>query len=663
MEFKNNPIVPSTDDSPMLHMINSSFKDKLIKERLASYSKAYDNAPREYNALKPLDQDQANGFSAISKLLITLRQQMVPYPNDYFQGRGIVLTVGKSQLQFAEVNLKMIEVSGTQLDVQIWYSSTQISEKNMIKLFDKAPKVKLSICCFVEAQCRTRTKTWQLDSNRVYRPLIGRMKKHFPYKPAAIVSATFAEVLFLDSDAYVVRDPEELFISDPMYLKFGALFFPDAYTSRQHPVVWKLLNTTCGEHEYELDSATILVDKKRVWDGLYMTKLMNDHHKLFYEYVTDGDKDTFRLGFRYMDVKYYIVMIPCATGSFSNLHFCGWTLCKTDSLAQHIYINHVHLFKHEGLRYNRNNLGYTRIGLGDPNNNSFIFSHCRYRTFSTTCFRIVENPNPEINQDKCHKDQFKSKDIEYHKYTLNESLLFEESRNNRIIMKDLSNSDSFIIESEDTLDLFDDENSDSDYDNETEDEENQKVLENHQFTLEYMEKVINFARSDISFTTVQHVYPQRQKLRRIGTIVFERFRRAREKHLPVHEIDIQRWELREAKLYNLCDCFASHHWLLNFKKSHGISSRKVTKFVSCRKTVDKTSITIVADEFVDKVSKCIPKYKLNDVLNADQSSFHYEMTSNRTLSYVGEKATYVSVISVNATTHSYTVIPIIDAVG
>jgi hypothetical protein len=123
-----------------------------------------------------------------------------------------------------------------------------------------------------------------LNTTYVYKPPPSPLRvRFFPYKPAAIVSATFSEVLFLDCDAYVTRDPEELFLSDPMYLKFGALFFPDAFKSRQHPTIWSLLNTNCAENEYEFDSATILVDKRRVWNGLYMTKLMNDHYKTFYE--------------------------------------------------------------------------------------------------------------------------------------------------------------------------------------------------------------------------------------------------------------------------------------------------------------------------------------------------------------------------------------------
>lgn len=65
-----------------------------------------------------------------------------------------------------------------------------------------------------------------------------------------------------------------------------------------------------------------------------------------------------------MNVKYYLVMIPCSvnrkniffniiyyrktvhlylltqTGTFNGTHFYGYTLCKTDSLAQHIYVKY-----------------------------------------------------------------------------------------------------------------------------------------------------------------------------------------------------------------------------------------------------------------------------------------------------------------------------------
>jgi hypothetical protein len=154
----------------------------------------------------------------------------------------------------------------------------------MVDLLRIAPNLPATVCSFDTAQCRSLTKVWRLNVKNVYKPRTGSLPKPFPYKSAAIVSSTFSEVLFLDCDAYVVRDPEELFLSDPMYLKFGALFFPDAFMSRQHPAVWNLFNTTCAQNEYEFDSSMILVDKKRVWNGLYMAKLMNDDdHELFYK--------------------------------------------------------------------------------------------------------------------------------------------------------------------------------------------------------------------------------------------------------------------------------------------------------------------------------------------------------------------------------------------
>jgi hypothetical protein len=157
----------------------------------------------------------------------------------------------------------------------------------MISLLDEAPNLNSSACCFQTNQCHTRKQNWQLNHTRVYKPNSHNSVKQFPYKPAAIISSIFAEVLFLDCDAFVTRDPEDLFLTDPMYREFGALFYPDAYKSRQHPLIWKMLNTSCIEDEYELDSATILVDKKRVWDALYLTKLMNDNQRIYYGVIIE----------------------------------------------------------------------------------------------------------------------------------------------------------------------------------------------------------------------------------------------------------------------------------------------------------------------------------------------------------------------------------------
>ena len=53
--------------------------------------------------------------------------------------------------------------------------------------------------------------------------------------------------------------------------------------------------------------------------------------------------------------------------------------------------------------------------------------------------------------------------------------------------------------------------------------------------------------------------------------------RAREKALPVHQIDLRRWALNKAMDESLHNFVASSHWLFAFKHKHHINSRKITK--------------------------------------------------------------------------------------
>ena len=85
----------------------------------ANHPHTYNNSLDQCDIGKPLTDEEKSAFQTISDTLITLRTRMIPYPNEYFQGRGIVLTTGSEQLDFAKINLKMLELTGTQLPVQV----------------------------------------------------------------------------------------------------------------------------------------------------------------------------------------------------------------------------------------------------------------------------------------------------------------------------------------------------------------------------------------------------------------------------------------------------------------------------------------------------------------------------------------------------------------
>lgn len=82
-----------------------------------------------------------------------------------------------------------------------------------------------------------------------------------------------------------------------------------------------------------------------------------------------------------------------------------------------------------------------------------------------------------------------------------------------------------------------------------------------------------------------------------------------------------------------------------------------------REVLDGDLIETTANDFVAKVKVLLPSYHPRAVLNTDQCGLELEFSSNRTLSYQGEKNTVAAVRSTNATTHSYTIQPIISLSG
>jgi len=114
-------VVPSPSEAEvrLSHFNDTYFKQHLFSERLSSYNLLYNDLFPLCNNTNLLTDDQKRDFPRMSELLQKFRKQIVPYPNNYFYGRGIVLTAGPNQLKFAKVNLKMIELSGTKLPVQV----------------------------------------------------------------------------------------------------------------------------------------------------------------------------------------------------------------------------------------------------------------------------------------------------------------------------------------------------------------------------------------------------------------------------------------------------------------------------------------------------------------------------------------------------------------
>jgi hypothetical protein len=104
------------------------------------------------------------------------------------------------------------------------------------------------------------------------------------------------------------------------------------------------------------------------------------------------------------------------------------------------------MFKYDPISYNAQNLGYTRIALGDPNNHSFLLQQCRLKEASTSCFHIVALPNAAMNAQFCYTGKIQPSEVESHQYQANESLLHQRSRKNKILITETNNVMSQFVE-------------------------------------------------------------------------------------------------------------------------------------------------------------------------------------------------------------------------
>ncbi|CAF2061917.1 unnamed protein product [Rotaria magnacalcarata] len=190
----------------------------------------------------------------------------------------------------------------------------------------------------------------------------------------------------------------------------------------------------------------------------------------------------------------------------------------------------------------------------------------------------------------------------------------------------------------------------------------------HQFSIQYMKKAVDFydvvnEKTGRFSTYLENNGTKQQKLDEIDQYIYEKFEKAREDFLIVHDTDLKRWALQKATEIDDTTFRARDNWVLIFKRRYALCSRKITKLITKTEGLDADAISYSANNFISKIKKLLPHYRQSNVLNTDQSGLEIELVGNRTSSFKGEKATFGKVRSVYNTSHSYTVQFIISLSG
>ena len=131
----------------------------------------------------------------------------------------------------------------------------------------------------------------------------------------------------------------------------------------------------------------------------------------------------------------------------------------------------------------------------------------------------------------------------------------------------------------------------------------------------------------------------------------------------LHDIDLGMMALKINENLNIKNFVASETWIRKYKRTHRITSRKITKLIGKKKFNDDEKIDDTIDSFREKIKNIMKEVPLSAIINADQSGLQKHLTTGRTLAPKGARDVKCVVQSVCSTTHSYTILPLLFANG
>lgn len=143
----------------------------------------------------------------------------------------------------------------------------------------------------------------------------------YQLKIMAILFSRFENVLFLDSDCMALRDPRELFSSEP-YLSTGFLSWSDYWIATEDPVFYNIAGLPkmpSGMPTRSSETGQLMVNKRKHLTTLLLAAYYNVFGPDFYYPLMsqgamgEGDKETFLAGAAVLGNPYYRIKENCGT--------------------------------------------------------------------------------------------------------------------------------------------------------------------------------------------------------------------------------------------------------------------------------------------------------------------------------------------------------------
>ncbi len=234
-------------------------------------------------------------------------------PGHRKHNRGIVICAGGDKyFTCAWIATRILRRLGCKLPIEFWHLGPQEMTAEMKSLAEGVLEVKCVDAYEVRKKHPVRTLNgWEL-------------------KCYAIIHTAFREVLLLDADNIVVKDPTFLFRARE-YKKTGAIFWPDVGSLGPERDIWEITDVPYNS-EPDFESGQIVVDKERCWYALNLAMHYNEHSDFYYQHIY-GDKDTFR--FAFLKTRTPFSMPP------RRIEVIDGTLCQHDFRGRRVFQHRI----------------------------------------------------------------------------------------------------------------------------------------------------------------------------------------------------------------------------------------------------------------------------------------------------------------------------------
>lgn len=237
--------------------------------------------------------------NALARFMRSLGETSMPRPG-HLSGRGIVMSGGQGHVLQALANLRVIRRWKCGLPVEFWHAF-EVDAAHCEELAE------------LGATCRT------LQVPGVY--------PNWQTVLPAILSSSFSEFIWMDTDVTPLIDPERLFDTEA-YRQDGALFWPDLWgmgckefgqTAWPRHVAWHLLGIEHNASDYhcahEHEAGHLVVDKVRHWKALCLANYLSSRD--FFAQVLWGYKDVFRFAWLKLNASNWLSPVrPGLVGAF-----------------------------------------------------------------------------------------------------------------------------------------------------------------------------------------------------------------------------------------------------------------------------------------------------------------------------------------------------------